>query len=293
MLVKRMIEQRELTFERHRRRLFGLGYRMLGTAADAEDLVQDAYVRWHGAAGEEIQNAEAWLVATTTRLAIDRLRRLKAERAAYAGPWLPEPVAAPPPSPDHALDLASDLSMALLVLLERLSPDERAAFLLHDVFDCDYRDIARILGRTPAACRQVVSRARDRVLADRRRFASSHDDKARLLARFAAAVGARDHDTLLQLFTPDATWTADGGGQVPAAARVVVSAGKLARLVLALTREGTGRTFVPALVNGEPGLHLLKGGDHAGTLSVAVDGDRLAAVYIVLNPEKLRARLLA
>ena len=153
-------------FNSLRGRLFGLAYRMTGSRADAEDLVQEAYLRWHGADHDRIESPEAWLVTTTTRLALDRLRRLKTERDAYVGPWLPDPivgaVSATAP-PDQHLDLADDLSMAFLTLLERLAPEERAAFLLHDVFEVDYRAIASVIGRTEAACRQVVHRARERV----------------------------------------------------------------------------------------------------------------------------------
>jgi len=149
-------------FESVRHRLFGLAYRMLGSRADAEDIVQEAYVRWHQAA-DTVRNPEAWLVTTATRLAIDRLRALKAEREAYTGPWLPEPLIGTEPPPDREAELASDLSVAFMVLLERLAPEERAAFLLHDVFDCGYGEIARLLGKSEAASRQIVHRARGRV----------------------------------------------------------------------------------------------------------------------------------
>ncbi len=153
----------EAQFDALRGRLFGLAYRMLGSPADAEDLVQEAYLRWHQANRGRIESPEAWLVATTGRLAIDRLRRLKTEREAYIGQWLPHPMISETPPPDRQLDLADDLSMAFLTLLERLTPDERAAFLLHDVFDMGYPKIAGLLDRTEAACRQMVHRARERV----------------------------------------------------------------------------------------------------------------------------------
>jgi RNA polymerase sigma-70 factor, ECF subfamily len=178
-------------FERVRRKLFGLAYRMLGARADAEDVVQEAYVRWHQTGRETAGNPEAWLTATATRLAIDRLRRLKTEREAYVGPWLPEPLLHDAPSPERGVELASDLSVAFLVLLERLAPDERAAFLLHEVFEVGYGDIASILGRTEAACRQVVHRARERVRGDRKRFDADHSARSRLLRTFAAASAPR------------------------------------------------------------------------------------------------------
>ncbi len=168
-------------FESLRGRLFGLAYRMLGSRADAEDIVQEAYLRWHQADQRRIESPEAWLVTATSRLAIDRLRRLKTEREAYVGPWLPQPIVTNEPPPDRHLALADDLSMAFLTLLERLAPDERAAFLLHDVFDVDYAAIASVLERSEDACRQVVHRARERVRGERKRFDVADSAKADLL----------------------------------------------------------------------------------------------------------------
>ena len=220
-------------FEGLRGRLFGLAYRMLGSRADAEDIVQDAYVRWHEVTKDRIDNPEAWLVTTTSRLAIDRLRRLKTEREAYVGQWLPQPIVTDAP-PDRHLDLADDLSMAFLTLLERLAPEERAAFLLHDVFDVGYPEIASVIEKTESACRQVVHRARERVRGDRKRFDVSESAKETLLQRFLAAAEARDEQAVLALFAPDATWTADGGGKAAAALRPIVGADRIARLVMGL-----------------------------------------------------------
>jgi RNA polymerase sigma-70 factor, ECF subfamily len=276
------------TFEALRGRLFGLAYRMLGSRVDAEDVVQEAYVRWHEAKGR-VDNPEAWLVTATSRLAIDRLRRLKTEREAYVGPWLPEPIVSPAPPPDRHLDLAADLSMAFLTLLERLAPDERAAFLLHDVFDVGYGEIASVLNRTEAACRQVVHRARERVRGERRRFDATESAKASLLRKFLTAVEARDEPALLALFAPDATWTADGGGKAAAARTPVAGADRIARLMLSVGDRlfAAGRTIELATVNGETGLCLYDDSRLTATLSVATDGDRILAVYAVLNPEKL------
>src|SRR3954471_20731960 len=205
----------------YRPRLFGIAFRMLGDVQDAEDLVQEAMLRWQHADRASVRTPEAWLVAVITRLAIDRLRQAKTQRAAYPGPWLPEPVAEERLSPEYRTELASDLSMAFLVLLERLAPEERAAFLLRDVFCCEYDEIARALGKSQAAARQTVHRARERVRADRPRFAAPPDAKERLLGRFVAALGNGDKDALLALFAKDITWTSDGGGKVNAARRVL------------------------------------------------------------------------
>jgi RNA polymerase sigma-70 factor, ECF subfamily len=276
------------TFEALRGRLFGLAYRMLGSRADAEDVVQETYVRWHQVEPGTIENSEAWLVTTTSRLAIDRLRRLKTEREAYVGPWLPEPIVAPAP-PDRNLDLAADLSIAFLTLLERLAPEERAAFLLHDVFDVGYREIASVIDRREAATRQMVHRARERVRDDRKRFDVTETTKATLLQQFMAAMEARDEQALISLFAPDATWTADGGGKAGAAPLPIVGADRIARLVLGLREKfwAPNRAVEVATINGETGLLIRDGNRLTATMSIATDGQRIFAVYAVVNPDKL------
>jgi RNA polymerase sigma-70 factor (ECF subfamily) len=260
---------------------------MLGSRADAEDIVQEAYVRWHQIGHDSIESPEAWLVTTTTRLAIDRLRRLKTEREAYVGPWLPEPIVTD--APDRDLDLAADLSIAFLTLLERLAPEERAALLLHDVFDVGYREIATVIERSEAACRQVVHRARERVRGDRKRFDVTEPVKVDLLQRFMAATEARDEQALLELFAPDATWTADGGGKSAAAPLPIVGNDRIARLVIGLREKfwAPGRTLEVATVNGEAGLRIRDGNRLTATMSIATDGERIFAVYAVVNPDKL------
>jgi RNA polymerase sigma-70 factor, ECF subfamily len=276
------------TFEALRGRLFGLAYRMLGSRVDAEDVVQETYVRWHQAAHDSVETPEAWLVTTTSRLAIDRLRRLKTEREAYVGPWLPEPIVTHAP-PDRDLDLADDLSIAFLTLLERLAPEERAAFLLHDVFDVGYREIAAVIERSEAACRQVVHRARERVRGDRKRFDVTESAKVTLLQRFMAAMEARDEQALVALFAPDATWTADGGGKTGAAPRPILGADSIARLVLGLRDKfwAPDRTVEVATVNGETGLCIRDGNRLTAAISIVTDGERILAVYAVVNPDKL------
>lgn len=277
-------------FEVVRGRLFGLAYRMLGSRADAEDVVQEAYVRWHQAPHEAIRQPEAWLVTAATRLAIDRLRAARTARDAYSGPWLPEPLFdTSPPAPDDAVDLESDLSMAFMVLLERLGPEERAAFLLHDVFETGYDAIARALDKSEQACRQLVHRARKRVRGPRQRFEASAAAHRKLLDAFTAAARAQDEAALLALFTPDATWIADGGGVVHASPRPLVGAERLSRLVLGLHRlyERHGARLEPARVNGAPGLVLQVAGKVHATFAIEAAGDRIAGVYVVLNPAKL------
>jgi RNA polymerase sigma-70 factor (ECF subfamily) len=279
-------------FERLRGRLFGLAYRMLGSRAEAEDVVQEAYLRWHQADRAAIRQPEGWLVTTTTRVAIDRLRALKTAREAYAGPWLPEPLLqTSPPPPDQEAELASELSIAFLLMLERLSPDERAAFLLHEVFDSSYADIAQVLGRSEAACRQVVHRARERVRGDRKRFSATAVEKSALLERFTAAMHAKDEAALLSLFAPDAAWIADGGGKVAASPRPIEGPARIAKLVMGLyrLRAAQGASYDPVLINGEPGLAVRVGSQLIATMAIDCEGGRITSVYVVVNPEKLPA----
>ena len=292
MMATEYTAGRSAVFEQLRRRLFSVAYRMTGTRADAEDIVQEAYLRWHRADPGEVRSPEAWLVSAVTRLAIDRLRKASAERAAYTGPWLPEPLfGSPPRSPEEQLELASDLSMAFMVLLERLAPAERAAFLLHDVFDCDYPEIARILRKSEAACRQVVHRARQRVRSDRRRFQAGEEDRRRLIEKFMEASKAGDEATLLSLFAEDATLTSDGGGVVPAARKVIVGRRRIARLFIVVARKLGGRLTQSVIqINGEPGLMTYIDGAPLSATSFETDGRSILALYSVLNPEKLKGR---
>jgi RNA polymerase sigma-70 factor (ECF subfamily) len=277
-------------FERHRPRLFGIAYRMLGSIADAEDVVQSAYLPWSQAGAAGARNPEAWLVSLVTRRAIDRLRSASAERERYVGDWLPEPMlTATPPDADRRAELASDISMAFLVLLERLSPDERAAFLLREVFGAGYAEIALVLERSEEACRQLVHRAKGRVRDDRARFPVAAGAKERLLGRFLAALHAADEEALLEVVAEDATWTSDGGGKIPVA-RNLRGAARIARFQVRLARKLLRRGLRLELVglNGEPAIATWAGDRLVSTLSAGTDGARLTAFYAVVNPDKLR-----
>jgi RNA polymerase sigma-70 factor (ECF subfamily) len=274
--------------ERFRPRLFGIAYRMLGGVQDAEDAVQETMLRWHQTDRAVVREPEAWLVSVVTRLAIDRLRRATVERATYPGPWLPEPVADDRFSADRSAELASDLSMAFLVLLERLAPEERAAFLLREVFDADYDEIARTLDKTPAAVRQTVHRARERVRTDRARFAAPDDAKERLFARFLKALENDDRDELLAVVAPDATFTSDGGGKVAAARRIIHGNELITRMLIGIeTKYGRPFTYRQGRMNGEPVLLMFKDGHPFGVTYCETDGARITAFYRVLNPDKL------
>lgn len=285
---------RRSAFEAHRGRLWGVAYRMLGSRADADDMVQETYLRWHGAPTEQVRTPEAWLVTTTTRLCIDRLRQRRAEREAYVGPWLPEPLVEEAPPADAATELASDLSVAFLAVLERLAPEERAAFLLHDVFDSDYDEVAATLGKTATACRQIVSRARRRVRDARPRVRVSPAARERLVESFMRAIELRDRDALLAMFADEATLMSDGGGKAKAAQKIVRGGATVVRFLLGVLRRSRRRlTLRKIIVNGETGVALILDGRLLSVMSLATDGERILGVYSVLNPDKLRGVPLA
>src|SRR5687768_12138478 len=284
-------EKKVEIFRRHRARLFGIAYRMLGTHAESEDILQEAYIRWHQADAETIETPEAWLVTVVTRLSIDRLRKASNERETYIGPWLPEPLAvSDQPTPEEELELASNLSLAFMVLLERLSPLERAVFLLHDIFDCGYADIARIVGKTESASRQLIHRARARVRADKPRFEADEKEREKLIRKFSAASRAGDEKTLLGLFSDEISMISDGGGKVTAARKIVRGKSKLAHaLGMFGTKFGAALKTVLYPINGEPGLlTFYEGKIFAATTFEFADG-KISAMYRVMNPDKLQA----
>ena len=273
----------------YRRRLLGLAYRMLGSRSDAEDVVQDAYLRFAGAQG--IHNPEAFLVTVVTRLCIDRLKSASTQREVYVGPWLPEPVFdAESLSADTATELADDLSFALLLALDRLTPQERAAFLLHDIFEVPFAEIAGMLDRTEPTCRQLATRARRAVRDQRPAPLAPPDQHAKLLAAFCEAVASGDLSRLIGLLREDAVAVTDGGGRKPAALNPITGADKVARLFIGLAGKNAGRDIriEPAMINGAVGALLYMDGELDHSLSMAIDGDRIAAIYIVRNPDKLR-----
>ena len=273
----------------YRGRLLGLAYRMLGSRSDAEDVVQDAYLRFAGA--REVQNPEAFLVTVVTRLCLDRLRSAKAQREIYVGPWLPEPVVdAEGLSPDAATEFADDLSFALLLALDRLSPLERAAFLLHDVFDIQFAEVAQMIDRTEVACRQLATRARRAVREARPAPPAPPDNHARLLSAFGEAVVSGDVSRLAGMLRDDAIALTDGGGRKTAALNPIKGADKIARFFVSLAAKNTDRNvrIEPAVINGILGALIYIDGKVDHSVSMAIDGERIAAIYIVRNPNKLR-----
>lgn len=276
-------------FAAERTRLLGIAYRMLGSRADAEDVLQDAWLRWSESNSNELRSPQAWLTTIVTRLSIDRLRSAKAQREVYVGPWLPEPLAdIDTVTPESQAELASDLSIAFLNLLERLGHEERAAFVLHDAFDCDYDDIAAILGKSSSACRQLVHRARERVTTERRRFQVDEPTRLRMLERFMAAANNGDIDELKSLFVSDARMISDGGGKAVAVRRVLYGVERISRLWMAIFRRNAGgidRRIVR--INGELGLATSFQGKLHSVATFDTDGERIYAYYTVANPDKL------
>jgi RNA polymerase sigma-70 factor (ECF subfamily) len=279
------------TFAALRPRLFSIAYRMLGTRADAEDVVQDAWLRWHGTEQSDLKSPEAWLVTVTTRLALDRLRSRKTEREAYIGWWLPEPlVELDERTPESAAELASDVSVAFLWVLERLSPDERAAFLLRQVFDHDYADISAMLEKSEAACRQLVHRAQGRVQQERPRFDVPKDTHRELLAAFMHAARSGDRAAMKALMSQGVQLVADGGGKVSSFHRILHGAGRVAGVYWSLEHQFPGQvSYLAALVNGEPGLLRYVDGRIESAQAFVVDGGQIVAIFVMRNPDKLTA----
>jgi RNA polymerase sigma-70 factor (ECF subfamily) len=288
-----MDSQTEL-FQQHRPRLFGLAYRMLGTSADAEDVLHDAWLRWHAQDSNALDDAEAWLVTVTTRLALDRLRRAKTERAHYPGPWLPEPLTAESEQPDAQVEQAESLTMSFLLLLERLNAQERAAFLLREVFDYSHAEAAAMLGIGEDACRQRVHRAKTKLRDGRPRQSVNANTQRRLLERFAQALQQPDMETLRALFAEDALHVSDGGGVVTATLHPLHGAERLARLYLqiALQQRKHGVHHQLHQLNGAPALLSWDGDTLISASWIDDDGEHITAIHALRHPEKL-ARIAA
>ena len=281
-------------FSRLQPRMLGTAYRMLGSLAEAEDVVQDVWTRWHDADTDNVDNAEAWLVATTTRRAIDRLRQARAEREKYVGIWLPEPVLTEGPvTPEQLHEASSDLSVAFLIVLERLAPEARAAFLLHEVLDVDYDEIARILDKSEAACRQIVHRARSQLRDERARYAVSREAHERLMRRFVDAVATGNFPAIRMMLAESAELRSDGGGVVRSIPRPLVGGLRIAQLLWAPSlRASIGMRVELVTLNGRAGILRYLRGKLESAQFYETDGERVLRVYFQRNPHKLR-RIMA
>jgi RNA polymerase sigma-70 factor (ECF subfamily) len=280
------------SFEPHRRHLRGLAYRMLGSLVDAEDVVQDAYLRWHGAERASVADPRSFLSKIVTRLCLDLLKSARVRRETYVGPWLPEPVLDEAAlTPESPAELAEDLSVALMLTLERLSPLERAAFLLHDVFGLGFDAVAETLGRSEVACRQLAARARAHVREGRPRFRASREAAARLAAAFMKASATGDAASLRSVLAEGAVLLTDGGGKRKAARNPIVGADKIIRFFVKQAEKRAVARYAkvePATINGLPGFVLTDAEGLAETIAFESDAeDRIAAIYHVRNPDKL------
>ena len=274
-------------FLTHRNLLFTVAYEMLGSAADAEDVLQETWLRWAGVDLGTVRDQRAYLVRITTRQALNRLRTLGRRKESYVGPWLPEPLLT---TPDVAEDveLADSVSMAMLLVMETLTPAERAVFVLHDVFDFGYGEIAESVGKTPAAVRQIAHRARSHVAARRPRGPVSQAETRKALEAFLRAAQTGELQDLLAILAPDVVFLGDGGGIVQAFRTPVTGKSKVSRLIeIGLTRIPASATLEPAQVNGYPALILRRDGEIDTVIALRLDDGLVTGLYAVRNPEKL------
>ena len=272
-------------FARARPRLLRLAYSELGDVGEAEDVVQEAWLRLERADFEAIENLDGWLTTVVARLALDRLRSARARRETYVGPWLPEPLVSEDPADRVTLDEA--VSYALLTVLEQLSPAERTAFVLHDVFDVPFGDVAEVVGRTPEAVRQLASRARRHVQQEGPRFAASRDEHDRAVRAFAHAVDEGDLEGLVAVLDPEVVWISDGGGRAVAARKPLHGAQRVASVWVAFSRRSVGEP-VEITLNGRLGLVLASDDGDRAALSFVVSEGRITRIDAVRNPDKLR-----
>jgi RNA polymerase sigma-70 factor (ECF subfamily) len=278
-------------FEALRPHLLRLAYSQLGSLHEAEDVVQEAWLRLRRTDRAAIRDLRGWLTTVVGRLALDALRSARVRREQYVGPWLPDPLVdavSPESDPADRVTLDESVSHALLVVLEALSPAERTAFVLHDVFGYPFDDVAAVVGRTPASARQLASRARRRVTEGRPRYPASREDQRRVLEAFLAAVGDGDVDRLMAVLDPDVVLRADAGGRVPAPRKPVQGAERVGRAVLGLARKGLAGAEVEIVdVNGAPGMLVREASGDVSVGAFTVDGGRITAIDVVVNPDKL------
>ncbi|MDG2171006.1 MAG: RNA polymerase sigma factor SigJ [Opitutales bacterium] len=285
-------DAKAIEFQTHRIFLEGLAYRMLGSVAEAQDVVQNTYLRWSGADTVSIRSPKAWLTKTCTRVAMDELKSARAQREEYHGPWLPEPyLEDDSKNPDDQAQIDNSVSVALIVALEKLSPAERATFLLHDVFGYSFDEIAEILGKSGAACLKLASRARSSVRADRPKFEANPEDHKRLLESFFTAARSGDLDGLKSLLSESVSLHSDGGGKVIAVPKIISGADVVAlfftRIAANEQRSGNDYRAAPHWYNGAPGLILYENGIPTTAFSLKIEEGRIETIFALRNPDKL------
>ncbi|MFC5835661.1 RNA polymerase sigma factor SigJ [Nonomuraea insulae] len=288
------------TFEEHRSLLTGVAYRILGSVADAEDVVQEAWLRWSGVDEAAVAEPKAYLVRVASRLAIDRLRWAKSRRESYVGPWLPEPISTAPDVAEQA-ELADSVELALLVVLETLSPLERAVFVLREAFDLPFSEIGEIIGRAEPTTRQLARRARDHVRDKRPRFDVDLDERRRITGRFMNASAEGDLDGLIELFSDQVTIVSDGGGKARAALRIITGSDNVGRYLLSINTPGNIARFMASIgmadisdlsfgmatVNNSPAMIISAGGRVISVISLLVLEGKIETIYLMANPEKI------
>ncbi|PEN13045.1 RNA polymerase subunit sigma-70 [Longibacter salinarum] len=276
-------------FEDQRDRLFGLAYRMLGTVAAAEDVVQDAYLRWHEVDPATVENPPAYLTTVVTRLCLDELKSARQQREEYAGPWLPAPLVAERGAVPPSVETDMALSVALLVVLEALTPVQRAVFVLREGFDIDYTTVASIVNRSPAHCRKIAQRAREHVGDRNRRFSTSRDEQEALVHAFVEAIEDGDPERVGTLLAEDAISYSDGGGEVTAALRPIYGRDRITRFLMGLVGKAPSDLRLEHVtVNGEAGLAVHYGDDLQSVWVFRSNNGQIDRLFAVLNPEKLR-----
>jgi RNA polymerase sigma-70 factor (ECF subfamily) len=282
-------------FEQQRNRLVGLAYRLTGSRSEAEDIVHETYLRWTAADQQTIDSASAWLARVTTNLALDYLKSARVQRESYLGPWLPEPYVEHDHTPQGQYELDQSISIALMLTLERLSPSERAAFILHDVFQFDFNDIATMLDKSAPACRKLASRARNSLRSPEREQSASTDALRKLSSAFFGAVQTGDMGALTQLLVEDVGFRSDGGGKVSAARRVLRGRNEVATFLVKVVHASTAAEPSGSVAlkeywfNGAPGFVLYMGGEPVSAFSFELRDGMISEIYVVRNPEKLSA----
>ncbi len=274
------------TFEQYRAMLFSMAYRMLGTISDAEDMVQETFLRWHKSSEVDVHSPKSYLATTLTRLCLDHLKSACVKREEYVGPWLPEPIVTPP---DLDSNLAESLAVGFLLLLESLSPAERAVFLLREVFEFEYSEISEIVGKSEQNCRQLFRRARKQISERKPRFETSRADRDRLLQEFIHASSSGDLQGLVKLLKEDATLISDGGGKVASALNPIYGADRVTRFILGvIPKFPLGLTMSLVEVNGVPGIAFYSGTDAYSVIVPEVTDNKISSIYIINNPDKLQ-----
>ncbi len=283
-----MQQPTSVSWEEQRPYLFAIAYRMLGSISDAEDMVQEAFVRTQQS-GELLRQPRSYLATAVTRLCMEHLRKAYVRRESYVGPWLPEPlVESVEPEAERRTEQAESLSLAFLRILENLTPTERAVFLLREVFDYSYDEVASIVEKTPASCRQLAKRARDHIQENRPRYTASEEKKQHLMGQFFLCCTEGDMEGFLTVLSEDAILYSDGGGKVHAARRPIYGADKIARFFLGILKKKQEDVVVlPAFVNGEPGLVEYLHGQPQSAFTVTIENDRITELFVINNPDKI------